>query len=144
MHVSNLSQICDKYGHYLNLDLRYMLLLLCLFPLSANAQDIIKLDLWHAYRGDEAAALQSVVSDFEKANPQIKVSVLQVPDESFSNKVFTGIPQGSGPDAFITAHDVIGNWADNNIVVGTDEFCIGSIVVNEFGPFLVCSESTNF
>jgi ABC-type sugar transport system permease subunit/maltose-binding protein MalE len=89
--------------------------LLCLFPLSASAQDIT-LDLWHAYRGNEASALQDVVLDFEKANPNIHVSVLQVPDETFANKVFTGVPQGSGPDAFITAHDVIGNWADNKII----------------------------
>ena len=92
-----------------------VLALLCLFPLSASAQDI-SLDLWHAYRGDEATALQEVVNDFERANPGIKVSVLQVPDETFANKVFTGVPQGSGPDAFITAHDVIGNWADNKII----------------------------
>lgn len=92
-----------------------VLSLLCLFPLSASAQDI-RLDLWHAYRGDEATALQEVVNDFERANPGIKVSVLQVPDETFANKVFTGVPQGSGPDAFISAHDVIGNWADNKII----------------------------
>ncbi len=89
--------------------------LLCMFPLQASAEDIT-LDLWHAYRGDEATALQSVVDDFEASNPGIKVNLLPVPDESFSNKVFTGVPRGSGPDAFITAHDVIGNWADNKII----------------------------
>lgn len=85
------------------------------YPLSASAEEI-SLDLWHAYRDDEASALQEVVNDFEKANPGIRVSLLQVPDETFSNKVFTGVPQGSGPDAFITAHDVIGNWAENKII----------------------------
>ncbi|MBO4349409.1 MAG: extracellular solute-binding protein, partial [Proteobacteria bacterium] len=77
----------------------------------------IKLSLWHAYRGAEAKALQSVANDFNAANKgQIHVTLLEVPDESFANKVFTGVPQGSGPDAFITAHDVIGNWADNKII----------------------------
>ena len=100
--------------------LKSLLLLFCLFPLSATAQEI-DLSLWHAYRGNEAEALQDVVNDFQKANPGIKVSVLQVPDETFANKVFTGVPQGSGPDAFITAHDVIGNWADNKIIADISE-----------------------
>lgn len=101
--------------------LQCLVALICLFPLTVCAQDI-KLDLWHAYRGDEAQALQNVVNDFEKANPSIKVSVLQVPDESFTNKVFTGVPRGSGPDAFITAHDVIGNWADNKIIADISQY----------------------
>ena len=80
------------------------------YPLSASAEEI-SLDLWHAYRDDEASALQEVVNDFEKANPGIRVSLLQVPDETFSNKVFTCFPQCSGRGAFITAHDVMGNCA---------------------------------
>ena len=115
MHENSLSRSCEKYGRLISVMARCLLALLCLFPLSAAAQDIT-LDLWHAYRGDEATALQNVVNDFEKANPNIKVKVLPVPDESFQNKVFTGVPQGSGPDAFIAAHDVIGNWADNKII----------------------------
>ncbi len=121
MHEPLLSRSCEKHGRLISVMARCFLALLCLFPLSASAQDIT-LDLWHAYRGDEAAALQSVVNDFEKANPNIKVKVLPVPDESFQNKVFTGVPQGSGPDAFIAAHDVIGNWADNKIIADLSQY----------------------
>ena len=104
-----------------------LVMTLCPFVLSSCSQETveeatggeakIELSLWHAYRGDEEAALQSVANDFNAAHQgSIKVSLLQVPDDSFANKVFTGVPQGSGPDAFITAHDVIGNWADNKII----------------------------
>ena len=86
-----------------------------LFPLAAGAQEI-SLDLWHAYRGDEAAALQNVVDDFQNSHKNIHVNLVWVPDEVFPNKVFSGVPQGSGPDAFIFAHDVIGNWADAGII----------------------------
>lgn len=89
--------------------------LFCMLPLHANAQEVV-LDLWHAYRDNERAALESVVNDFQAKNPNIKVKVLAVPDESFDNKVFTAVPRGSGPDVFIRAHDPIGNWADNKIV----------------------------
>lgn len=100
--------------------------LLCLFALSScsneekkeeSGEAKIELTLWHAYRGDEESALQDVASDFNAENKgNIHVSLLQVPSDTFQNKVFTGVPQGSGPDAFITAHDVIGNWADNKII----------------------------
>ena len=88
---------------------------LCLFPLEVSAQDIV-LDLWHSYQRREESALKSVVRDFEAQNPHIKVSVLQVPEESFNNKAFTAIPRGSGPDVFIRAHDIVGNWVDNKII----------------------------
>ena len=115
MHETNLSRSCEKHGRLISIMARCLLALLCLFPLTASAQEIT-LDLWHAYRGAEADAIQSVINDFERVNPGIKVKVLPVPSETFQNKVFTGVPQGSGPDAFIAAHDVIGNWADNKII----------------------------
>lgn len=89
--------------------------LLLMFPLSATAQEIT-LDLWHSYQSREEAALKSVIRSFEETHEGIKVSVLQVPNESFDNKAFTAIPRGSGPDVFIRAHDIIGNWADNKII----------------------------
>ena len=67
MHETKLSRSCEKYSRLISIMARCVLALLCMFPLSAYAQEIT-LDLWHAYRGDEAAALQSVVNDFEKAN----------------------------------------------------------------------------
>ena len=106
-----------QQGYRLASMLFCLVFFMCLFPLSVSAQEIT-LDLWHAYvsGGDEDKALNAVVRDFEAANPTIKVNILAVPDDNFSNKLFTGIPQGSGPDAFIKAHDVIGNWADNKII----------------------------
>ena len=119
MHLKN---IFLQQGHRIAAMLFCFVSLLCLFPLAASAQDI-ELSLWHAYRGDEAKALQSVADDFNAANKgAIHVTLLQVPDETFANKVFTGVPQGSGPDAFITAHDVIGNWADNKIITDLTPF----------------------
>lgn len=113
MHLKNTFL---QQGHRIAAMLFCFVSLFCMFPLAASAQDI-ELSLWHAYRGDEAKALQSVADDFNAANAgSVHVTLLQVPDETFANKVFTGVPQGSGPDAFITAHDVIGNWADNKII----------------------------
>ncbi len=83
---------------------------------SEAKADGLVLDLWHAYRDAEKDALEAVVRDFMAANPSIKVKPLAVPDESYANKVFTAIPRGSGPDVFISAHDPIGNWADNKII----------------------------
>lgn len=97
-------------------------LLLLLLPSLAQAQTI-ELTLWHAYRGEERSALEKVVQAYESVNPGTKVSVLAVPDESFANKVFSATPRGSGPDVFISAHDVIGNWADNKIIADlSDDF----------------------
>ncbi len=113
-------------GRWIFCLIQMLTLLLCLFGLSSCSEEkaldtntqTITLNLWHAYGtgGDEEKALLEVVGDFEKANPNIKVEVLQVPNETMTNKLFTGIPYGNGPDAFIKAHDIIGDWANNKII----------------------------
>lgn len=78
--------------------------------------------LWHAYRGEEQRALDSVVESFRELHRDWKIDVLPVADESYANKLFTAIPRGSGPDIFIAAHDNIGSWANNQIIAHIDEY----------------------
>lgn len=133
----NLTRLFEKggWGSRITRQLFCFVVMLCPFVLTSCSQETveekgeaeIELSLWHSYRGDEEAALQSVADDFNNENKgEIRVSLLMVPDDNFSNKVFTGVPQGSGPDAFIKAHDVIGNWADNKIIADLKPFVTDS------------------
>ncbi len=73
--------------------------------------------LWHAYRGQEQAALEKLVASFEEANPKAKVRVLPVPFDAYVDKITVTVPQGNGPDVLIFAHNMIGDWVRRGLLM---------------------------
>jgi maltose-binding protein MalE len=73
--------------------------------------------LWHAYRGQEAKALEKLVASFEKANQKAKVRVLPVPFDAYEDKITVTVPQGNGPDVLIFAHNMIGEWVRRGLLM---------------------------
>jgi arabinogalactan oligomer/maltooligosaccharide transport system substrate-binding protein len=90
-------------------------------PSLARAQKEIV--VWHAYRGDEKAAFEKVVAQFNQSHPNLKVSSLAVPYDAFADKITAAVPRGKGPDVFIYAQDRLGGWiAAGNTVEPIDFF----------------------
>ncbi len=79
------------------------------FPMELLASSA-KIVLWHSYRGNEKAALESVGELFKQKHPDIELKFLQVPYDAFPDKITAAIPRGKGPDVFIFGHDRIGDW----------------------------------
>jgi arabinogalactan oligomer / maltooligosaccharide transport system permease protein len=71
--------------------------------------------VWHAYRGAEAQALQSIATRFERERG-VKVTLLAVPYDAYAAKLEAAIPRGNGPDAFISAHERLGSYLANKLV----------------------------
>jgi len=82
---------------------------LVLAPASAFAKPI---RVWHAYRGDEEKALDSVLADW-KGEP---VDALSVPYDAYFTKLSAAIPIGDGPDLFIASHEKLGEFRARKIV----------------------------
>jgi arabinogalactan oligomer / maltooligosaccharide transport system substrate-binding protein len=68
--------------------------------------------LWHAYTGQERAALEQTAATYTAAHPETPIVLVAVPYDSFADKLSSAIPRGNGPDLFIYPHDRIGDWAD--------------------------------
>jgi arabinogalactan oligomer/maltooligosaccharide transport system substrate-binding protein len=97
------------------------LVLSFLAPVLASAQKEIV--IWHAYRGDEKAAFEKVVSQFNAASKGVKATTLAVPYDAFADKITAAVPRGKGPDVFIYAQDRLGGWvAAGNTVEPIDFF----------------------
>ena len=60
--------------------------------------------LWHAYRGDEAKALEETVNAYRQRPNAAHVRLVAVPYDAFANKLRVAVPRGNGPDLFIFAH----------------------------------------
>lgn len=72
-----------------------------------------ELVLWHAYRGQEMAALEKAVRLFEARHPgRYAVKVVPTPYDGFADKISAAIPNGTGPDLFIFSHDRLGGWVE--------------------------------
>jgi arabinogalactan oligomer/maltooligosaccharide transport system substrate-binding protein len=88
-------------------------------PAAAQKEIVV----WHAYRGDERAAFEKVVDQFNRAQKGVKATTLAVPYDAFADKITAAVPRGKGPDAFIYAQDRLGGWiAAGNTVEPLDFF----------------------
>jgi len=84
---------------------------------SAIAQDDPgRVLLWHAYRGEERAALESIVRGLNESRSDVRVDLLAVPNEAFRQRLTAAIPRGNGPDLFIAAHEAVGEWSTNGLL----------------------------
>lgn len=79
---------------------------------AAPAAEPVEIVLWHAYREGEKAALEAIVEHYNGLNQGVKVRLLNVPYDAFVDKVTIATPRGQGPDLFIFAHNMLGEWVD--------------------------------
>ena len=92
------------------------LLLLLLAVSRAALAAPVELTLWHAYRGEEKAAVDALIDRYNTAHPEIHVNPLAVPYDAYHSKLEAAAPRGNGPDLFIGAHERIGGWVAAGLI----------------------------
>jgi len=85
--------------------------------------------LWHAYQtgSAEEATLAELVANAQKAYPDLKINVLQIPFSEIFNKYQTEVAAGGGPDMFVAPNDDLGNWARGGLVLPLDSYLQGKL-----------------
>jgi arabinogalactan oligomer/maltooligosaccharide transport system permease protein len=66
--------------------------------------------VWHAYSGAEERALEEAIRRYAQVH-RVPVQAVGVPYGSLADKLKAAVPRGHGPDLFIAAHDVVGEWS---------------------------------
>lgn len=109
-------------------------LFLLLAPAAARAQKEIV--LWHAYRGEEKAALEEVVARYNAANAAkgIKITTLPIPYDAFADRITAAVPRGKGPDLFIYAQDRLGGWIEAGNTIEPIDFYLDQPTRDRFLP----------
>lgn len=92
--------------------------------------------VWHAYRGEEKAAFEKVVANFNAASAAkgIKVTTLAVPYDAFADKITAAVPRGKGPDVFIYAQDRLGGWIEAGNTIEPIDFYLDKATTDRFLP----------
>ncbi len=93
-----------------------LVLITLLLGCSSGPQDGPEVvSLWHSYRGAERDAIDAIVAEFNaRGGPQIES--LAVPSKAYRSRLTSAIPRGNGPDLFINAHEVVGEWSNGHLL----------------------------
>src|SRR5512141_82675 len=94
-------------------------------PAAAPAE----LTIWHGYHagGTEEATINQVVADYQKANPNVKLTVLEVPFDQLFNKYETDTAAGGGPDMYTAPNDNLGNEVRSGVIAPIDDLVKGKL-----------------
>jgi arabinogalactan oligomer / maltooligosaccharide transport system substrate-binding protein len=98
---------------------------------AAAATDITD---WHAYRGDEKAAFEKVVAQFNAKQKDIAAKTLAVPYDAYADKITASVPRGKGPDVFIFAQDRLGGWVEAGQTIEPIDFFLEDKTVGSLVP----------
>ena len=120
---------------------RLLVLITLLLGCSAGPTDGPEIvTLWHSYRGAERDAIDAIVADFNASNA-VQIESLAVPSKAYRSRLSSAIPRGNGPDLFINAHEVAGEWSNGHLLqpaifpdgAGPDAFSPASVDALRFG-----------
>ncbi|MBL6976380.1 MAG: extracellular solute-binding protein [Deltaproteobacteria bacterium] len=96
--------------------------------------DPVEVVLWHSYRMNEKAALEKSAARYNESQGRIRLKLLNVPYDAFVDKVTIATPRGQGPDVFIFAHNLVGDWVDNYHILEPISQKVPKDVLKRFVP----------
>jgi len=90
---------------------------------AMNGKITGEVTLWHAYGagGAEESAINTLIANAQKDNPDAKITVLSVPFDQIYNKFETEAAAGGGPDMFIAPNDSLGKEVRADLLMAIDE-----------------------
>lgn len=91
-------------------------------PAKEPALETAKVVLWHAYRAEEQKALEQLVDAYNAKGGPVTVEAIPVPYDAFVDKIGVTVPRGNGPDLFIFAHNMIGDWVAGGLLEPVTEW----------------------
>lgn len=101
-------------------------------PVAATAAPTaapVELTIWHSYHagGSEETTINQIVTDYMAANPNVKITVLEVPFDQLFNKYETDTAAGGGPDMYTAPNDNLGNEIRMGVIAPIDDLVKGKL-----------------
>ena len=74
------------------------------------------LTVWNTMNDQETVTFKQIVADYEKANPDIKVDLVQVPFSAREQKFTSAVQAGQGPDLMRAEIADVANWGSRGFL----------------------------
>ncbi len=88
---------------------------------TGAASDVVEVEFWYIPFTLEEEGHAAQIAEFEAANPDIKIKVVQVPYEEITQKVAANVPVGKGPDVIIPYYGWVPLWRQNGFLAPLPE-----------------------
>ena len=109
----------------------FSILLIAAFALSACGPSAAAptLTIWHGYHagGSEESTINTLVTQYQKDHPEVKITVLEVPFDQLFNKYETDTAAGGGPDMFTAPNDNLGSEVRSGVIAPIDDLVKGKL-----------------
>lgn len=104
--------------------------------LTNNIFPLVKINIWHAYRGAEKKAIERVTHSFNVSHNNIQVELLAVPFGALRDKLMAMLPMAKGPDIFIGGSSAVGFYSERGYILPLEVYFSKSDF-DEFFPYTV-------
>ena len=104
---------------------------------AVSARADVEIEYWQYFFEARVTAMDTLIKNFEEANPGITVKTNQFPYADYRTKVAAAIPAGEGPDVVQLFYGWLNDYVDAKLIqpLPTDAFPIESID-KEFFPMV--------
>lgn len=96
------------------------ILLVALPPQPSRAADTVTITYWHTHSDPEVEQLNTVIANFEKANPGIKIAATKYAYDDFKKALLTAIAGGQAPDVIRMDIVWVPQFADQGALMQLD------------------------
>jgi arabinogalactan oligomer/maltooligosaccharide transport system substrate-binding protein len=98
-------------------------------PTTAPTAAPVNLTIWDGYHagGTEETSITNLVNQYQQANPNVKVTLLEVPFSDIYTKYETDTAAGGGPDMFTAPNDNLGSEVRAGLIAPIDSYLQGKL-----------------
>lgn len=94
-----------------------------------TADGRLLISVWHPWGGAMTPRIESILKQFEKAHPTLKLRVVFTPNDLSNNqKFFTSVAAGRPPDVIFVDGPQVAEWAERGALQPLDDFIAGSSI----------------
>ena len=112
--------------------LRIMALCLCaallgglLVACGQQTSDKTKVEIWHNWNVEEGGTeyiLKVLVDEYNASQDQVEVQLISQPSEGFSDKVFSSVSNGTGPDVYFNFATSVPQYVEGGFLVDMGKY----------------------
>lgn len=114
-----------------------LLLALLLVPMASMAEEPVTIEYWQYFYESKINLIDSLIEEFEAANPDIKVVHQNFPYDSYQEKLAAAIAAGEGPDIVNLFYGWVPKYVKSGVL---QELPSGSfsadVIESEFAPLV--------
>jgi multiple sugar transport system substrate-binding protein len=85
-----------------------------------TSDGVVQINFWNGFSGPDGKAMEQIVQEFNKANPDVRVKMQIVPWGTYYDKVTLGLASKDAPDVFVLHSQRVAEYATHEALAQMD------------------------